>query len=254
MARQMLILFAVLIGIMLWFSGCATTGQSYQEEEPAGDVSDIDQLLGLGDEKQSADTQDDDRINEDDVLKLLGVVDEEPIQTTQEARLQTELEQLQTEDSNLAVKENDLNQKIQQQQNIINNRGTAGFSGSTETFASRYQRAYQTYLQHDYQNAIQQFEALLKENPRHSLSDNCQYWIGECYYGMAKYMQALIAFQKVFTFTQSNKDADAQLKIGICHMQLKDNEKARQELQKLIDNYPNSQYVSVAKRYLDSLN
>lgn len=250
MAQRMFFLLAVLLGIILCFSGCASTGQSYQEEEPSGDVADIDQMLGL-DKKEPA-AKDSDSINEDDVLKLLGVVDE-PVQTTQESQLQNELQQLQAKDSDLADKESNLNQKIEQQENVLNNTN-AGFPSTTETYASRYQKAYQTYLQRSYQNAIQQFEALLKENTRHSLSDNCQYWIGECYYSLGKYMQALIAFQKVFTFPQSNKDADAQLKIGICHLQLKDKEKARQELQKLITNYPNSQYVSIARRYLESLN
>ena len=87
-------------------------------------------------------------------------------------------------------------------------------------------------------------------NNRHSLSDNCQYWIGESYYALGNYQQAITAFQNVFTFSNSNKDDDAQLKLGICYIRLNDEEQAKREFEKLVNNYPTSEYVNIAKRYI----
>ena len=255
----------LVIGLMmfglLFLGGCATTGQSYGEEEPVGDVNDIDRILGLSEEDPSID----ETIDEDDVLKLLGVMEEgtsdiQSSENQQKSYLENELNQLEAEKSDLYIKEDDLNKKISDQQNMLASieksklQDTAPSAGERTSFAERYQDAYQTYLNRRYQDAIQKFEALLKENAKHSLSDNCQYWIGESYYGLEKFEQAVMAFQRVFTFSRSNKDADAQLKIGICHLRLNDNEKAKQEFQRLIDNYPTSQYVSIAQRYMGSIN
>ena len=52
----------LVIGLMmfglLFLGGCATTGQSYGEEEPVGDVNDIDRILGLSEEDPSIDESD----------------------------------------------------------------------------------------------------------------------------------------------------------------------------------------------------
>ncbi len=86
------------------------------------------------------------------------------------------------------------------------------------------------------------------------MSDNCQYWIGESYYDMGNYEQAIISFEQVFSFTNSNKDDDAQLKLGICYHKLNNQEKAKEEFQRLITYYPDSEYVSIARSYLNKYN
>jgi TolA-binding protein len=67
---------------------------------------------------------------------------------------------------------------------------------------------------------------------------------------MGNYQEAILSFEKVFAFTNSNKDDAAQLKLGLCYMHLNDNIKAKTELQKLINDYPTSEYVSMAKRLI----
>ncbi|MCK4830000.1 tetratricopeptide repeat protein, partial [bacterium] len=100
---------------------------------------------------------------------------------------------------------------------------------------------------------IEKFESILITNTQHSLSDNCQYWIGESYWGLGNYQAALAAFKKVFSFEKSNKEDAAQLKIGLCYMRLNDKDKAKQELQRLIDSYPSSEFISSARRFLAQL-
>ncbi len=109
------------------------------------------------------------------------------------------------------------------------------------------------YYNRNYKLAIQLFEELLTRNPATSLSDNCRYWIGECYYALGNYNQAIIEFTKVFSYNKSNKMDDAQLKLGLCYWKLGDRERARQEFERLISDYPNSEYVEKAQQFLSKL-
>ena len=60
-------------------------------------------------------------------------------------------------------------------------------------------------------------------------------------------------FEKVFTFPKSNKNPDAQFKLGLCYLRLGDREKAREEFQRLLDVYPKSAYVNRAQQHLGEL-
>jgi uncharacterized lipoprotein YajG len=71
--RSIAFLFIV-VGLFL-VSGCATTGKNYTET-PTDQSAKVDELLGVGDASTEGD------INEDDVLKLLGVSDEGKTETS----------------------------------------------------------------------------------------------------------------------------------------------------------------------------
>ena len=70
---------------------------------------------------------------------------------------------------------------------------------------------------------------------------------------MGQYKKAIIDFEKVFTFPKSNKNPDAQFKLGVCYVRLGDSAKAREEFQRLIDVYPESSYVGRAQDHLAGL-
>jgi len=248
--------------------GCASTGGTTQGETQIDDVADIDELLGLADSRVEEGGEEDAIYSEDDVLKLLGVQEESEPATTQpatgvdETPSRAQLQQMDAERKRLNKEEQDLRAKVAEQENTLaglqNQPGktsgsTAAPIGRGSTFNERYQDAFQSYRGRRYRESIQKFEALLTDNYQHELSDNCQYWIGESYYGLGIYQQAIVAFQKVFTFTNTNKSADSQLKLGLCYMRLKDYEKAKVEFQKLIDNYPASESVGLARRYISQM-
>jgi TolA-binding protein len=123
-------------------------------------------------------------------------------------------------------------------------------TSSFDSYESEYNAAFNLFQHRKYRDAIKAFEALLAKNTTHSLADNAQYWIGESYYALGDYSAAIVAFEKVFTFKNSNKNDYAQFKIGQCYYMLKDYNRARQEFQKLIDNYKNSNLISYAEKYL----
>lgn len=125
-------------------------------------------------------------------------------------------------------------------------------AGHPEVF-SLYRDGRDSYENRQYDRAIAQFTQLLETAPEDELADNAQFWIGECYWGLGKYRQALTAFTKVFVYAKTEKADDAQLKIARCHQALEESNKARAAYQKLLDEYPDSQYAPTARRELQDL-
>lgn len=121
---------------------------------------------------------------------------------------------------------------------------------SSSDFVVRYQAALDLFHSQQYQESLNQFEQLLASDMNNDYSDNAQYWIGECYYAMGRYREAIMAFEKVFTFRFSNKNDYAQFKIGQTYFKLGDKERANQEFQQLLDTYPDSELVPRARDYL----
>lgn len=118
-------------------------------------------------------------------------------------------------------------------------------------FAKQYQIALNTYYSRKYKEAISIFDELLAIDMNNSLSDNCQYWKGECFYALRDFKRAIVEFEKVFTFVNNNKDDDAQLKLGLCYLNLNDKERASSEFNRLLKNYPKSEYVEKTKKLLE---
>ncbi len=120
-------------------------------------------------------------------------------------------------------------------------------------FSASYEDALRSYYAREYDEAIEKFTVLLQENPTHRLASNCQYWIGEAYFGLGDYVAAREAFDKVLAFDFSYKKDDATLMIGRCYMKLGDNERARSSMEALLRDYPDSEYAPKAQSYLRRL-
>ncbi|NOX88563.1 MAG: tetratricopeptide repeat protein [Calditrichaeota bacterium] len=117
-------------------------------------------------------------------------------------------------------------------------------------YEAKYEQARQAFEARDYQTALTMFQALLAANANHPLADNAQYWIGESHYALKQYDAAIIDFQKVFTFPNSNKLSDAQFKLVLCYLRKGEVEKAREEFDRLKSEFPDSPYVSKAETIL----
>ena len=124
---------------------------------------------------------------------------------------------------------------------------------STVGVPRRYEAARSHYTDRQYERAVKEFAAILRSAPTSDLADNAQYWLGECYFGMGRFRQALTEFTKVFAYRNTEKDDDAQLKIARCYLSLGEKNQALSALRKLIDEYPESEYVANARRELRQL-
>ena len=104
------------------------------------------------------------------------------------------------------------------------------------------------YHKGNYEQAIKGISVLVVSDPNNEikLADNSQYWLAECYYSQKNYKRSITEFKKVSRFPSSDKDADAQLKLGHAFLSMGDLDKAREAYQDLIDQYPNSEYRHVA--------
>lgn len=126
------------------------------------------------------------------------------------------------------------------------------FAGEIDV-AAAYQAAFAQYRNRRYQIALEQFAELLTSAPYSELADNAQYWKGECFYGIGKFSQALTEFTKVFAYQKTEKADDSQLKIARCYMAMGEKDKALSAFQKLVDEYPKSEYVDVARKEMQYL-
>jgi len=120
-------------------------------------------------------------------------------------------------------------------------------------FGLAYQDALDDFNVRRFDSAIRKFRELIATNSNHPLADNCQYWIGETYYAMGRYYEAVAEFQKVYAFGKSNKTNDAQLMIGLAFLKCGEKEMARSELNMLMSFNPQSDSAKKAQKYLRML-
>lgn len=120
-------------------------------------------------------------------------------------------------------------------------------SGNTKAI---YDNALRLYYDEKPREAAAEWSRVLEAAPTSDLADNAEYWIGECYYKLEEFEPALAAFQRVFNHQGSNKYEDAQLKIGMTYRLMDRRTEAIAALRELIQKYPNSQHVALARQIL----
>ena len=119
-----------------------------------------------------------------------------------------------------------------------------------EQYKIKYKESLAQYMHEEWDLSLNGFNYLIHANKNHDLADNCQYWIGEVYYALNDYKRSIIEFEKVYSFSGTNKADDAQFKIGFCYMNIGQVDRARQEFKNLMEFYPNSEYYTRAQDYL----
>jgi len=131
-------------------------------------------------------------------------------------------------------------------------------SASSILSSSPEQQAYQNALNvcnaRNYKEAITQFNDIIQQYPKGKYSDNCNYWIGECYFSLADYAQAIASFQRVQEFKNSSKADDALLRTGMAYLKMGQKAQTKEALQTLLDRYPGSDLAPRAKEYLSQVN
>lgn len=117
-----------------------------------------------------------------------------------------------------------------------------------------YNTAYLDYIRGNYDLAIDGFKRYLKYFPDTELSDNAQYWVGECYYTKKLYPDAVLEFEKVITnYPDGNKVVSAIYKIGLAYESMSENKKAKVYYKRVFDNYPNAPEAKLARERYSSL-
>lgn len=133
---------------------------------------------------------------------------------------------------------------VQSRLKALEDRAVAELAISSEKL---YQSAYIDYTKGNFNLAIMGFRQYLEKYPAGVLADSAQYLIGECFFSQNKYDQAIEEFKKVsLSFAQSKKIPPAKLKIALALELLDKKEEARQLLDEVMSQYPDSPEAKIA--------
>ncbi len=127
-------------------------------------------------------------------------------------------------------------------------------AGESEAAKKEYDDTWRLVERKDFRAAIPRFREFLKKYPNSDFADNAQYWLGECYYALKEYDQAILEFDAVRRkYPKGDKVPAALLKQGFAFAELGDKVDARLILQELADRYPQSEEAAKAKQKLKTL-
>jgi len=127
----------------------------------------------------------------------------------------------------------------------------AGTKEPAETPEGIYQEGLVSFKAGDMLKARDSFTRFAERFPKHELTPNARYWIGETYYSEKKYEQAILAFQDVIKqYPKKDKAPAALLKQGLSFKALGDVKSARYVLKKIQDDYPRSAEAKKARELL----
>lgn len=112
-----------------------------------------------------------------------------------------------------------------------------------------YQAAFELLKEQRYEPAALAFRQFLVSFPDSQLADNAQYWLAESYYVTDQFDEALSQFEVVIKdYPRSRKVPDALLKMGYCHYELEQWEAARAALSRVQEEYSDTTAARLAEQ------
>jgi tol-pal system protein YbgF len=114
-----------------------------------------------------------------------------------------------------------------------------------------YQAAYSDFLAGRFDLARAAFAEYLRRFPQTEVSDNAQYWLGECLYATGDFAGAIAEFEKVSqNYPDGDKVPAALLKTGISYARLRNMDEAKRYFEIVIKKYPKSDEARLARERL----
>ncbi|MBN2370536.1 MAG: tol-pal system protein YbgF [Vicinamibacteria bacterium] len=193
--------------------------------------------------------------NSDDTLKELRRLNEILAQQSESVKSSVHDQNLQTEALKVTLKEvSDALSALQQRlgvsatppsgsspESVLSSGGSDPIDVDTPSPAELYSQAYADYARGNYDLAIQAFQEYLRLNPSTHLSDNAQYWIGECLFGKRAYSEAVAAWDDLLRqFPGTDKIPDARYKKAIALEKMGRSSQAMIEYRYVSDHFPNT--------------
>ncbi|MGF1720448.1 tol-pal system protein YbgF [Vibrio kyushuensis] len=114
-----------------------------------------------------------------------------------------------------------------------------------------YQNAVDLVLkERDYAGAIVALKQFQVDYPDSSFSSNAHYWLGQLYFAKKQDKDAVKSFAAVVSYKDSNKRADALVKLGDIAKRNNNEAAAQKYYQQVVDEYPNSASAKLAEKNL----
>ncbi|GAK84453.1 TPR repeat containing exported protein [Vibrio ponticus] len=89
-----------------------------------------------------------------------------------------------------------------------------------------------------------------KDFPDSSFTPNSHYWLGQLYFAKKQDKEAVKSFAAVLTYKDSNKRADALVKLGDIAERNNNAEQAKKYYQQVVSEYPGSASANIAQEKL----
>ncbi len=263
-------LIAILIIASALVTGCAGPNQQREEQAIYHRLNAIEQQQAIlqretagAQQKLNADTN----IRLDNLereLKLLSESVEDALARPEEVKsidkfefegiiadLEKRIQQL--EQGTTAVNSNSTNSKANARntQKPTPNPSTKAPSAREKAL---YDDAYSTFKRGNFKTAKDKFKKFITTFPDSSYKVNSQFWIGECYYKIGDYAEAIIRYDEIIANSPHHqKAASALLKQGFAFLKLGDTTDGKLILNKVVTNYPKSDQAEIARRKLKTI-
>ncbi|WP_394127285.1 tol-pal system protein YbgF [Vibrio hepatarius] len=128
---------------------------------------------------------------------------------------------------------------------------TGGTFSSNVDEQTAYQNSVDLILKkRDYTGAIASFQQFQKDYPDSTFTPNSHYWLGQLYFAKKQDKDAVKSFAAVVSYKDSNKRADALVKLGDIAQRNNNAEQAKKYYQQVVDEYPNSASAKLAQERL----
>lgn len=135
----------------------------------------------------------------------------------------------------------------------VTNRPLAAQTNSTHEQVS-YLAAYELINNKQFEQALPAMQAFVAQYPQGGYTANAHYWIGELYMVQKNYPEAIQQFELVLQkFPASSKSSASMLKIGYALAAAGELNAAKQRLQAVVKQYPDTHAAQLAVAKLESL-
>ena len=141
----------------------------------------------------------------------------------------------------------------QPEKQIVQTSPTEINKSTTPQVKQKYDVALANFNDRNYNAVIIGMSDLLEKNSNHPLASNFTYWIGESYFALKNYGEALKSFTKVSTYKNSSKLDYAMYMEGRCFYNIGENNKAAQIFGEFLQKYPSSGLSAKAASYLQKV-
>ncbi len=126
---------------------------------------------------------------------------------------------------------------------------TSGTFSTNKDEQVAYQSAVDLILkQRDYAGAITAFKQFQTDFPDSKFASNTHYWLGQLYFAKKQDVDAAKSFAAVVAYEESNKRADALMKLGDIAKRNNKSSAAVKYYQQVISEYPQSASADLAKK------
>lgn len=181
-------------------------------------------------------------------------------------QLRGQVEQLDNELRNLRARQRDQFRNLDERIGLLEGGVVVDRPTATDTFREpgealpdadeqgAYETAFDLLMRGDYTAAILRLEDFMERYPVGAYSANALYWLAEAKYASRDYEGALVDFTAVRSrFPDSDKAADALLKVGYSHFELGNAAEAREALEQVLADYPGTTLSRLAQDRLRRL-